>query len=139
MKHILISVLITLPIWTSAQSSDSITLFDSLCLSNHIYEKVEQMPFYFKGMANLLENLNSNVIIEDSTKGNLKIIIVLNCKGRICSYKFERGINSAIDEQIITVLLNNQNWRPAIQNGTPVNCRIALRFKISEGEIKTDY
>lgn len=99
-----------------------------------IFEIVEKNPEFPGGAEAMRKFLLRNLMQPDDLVEGEKIIVlakfIVNKNGEIVEVTIEKSGRADLDEEVIRVIKLMPNWKPAIQNGYPVNVyfRIPISF-----------
>lgn len=95
---------------------------------------VEVEPTYPGGIIKFYEYLNSNLIVsEEDRKITKKIFVsfIIDSDGSLTDIKILRGINEAIDKEVLRVLKSSPEWIPGKLKGENVKVSYSLPIKIT--------
>jgi protein TonB len=99
-----------------------------------IYTIVEQNAEYNEGTAALLKFISSTIVYPDYAKeneiqGRVYVKFIVRTDGSLTDIKVARSVpgGKMLDDEAIRVIkLTSGKWKPARQNGKPVNCNMTL-------------
>ena len=63
-----------------------------------------------------------------AAEGDVSVTFVINSKGKPEQIKFINSLGPEFDKEVIRVINNMPEWRPATQNGKPVPAKISQSF-----------
>jgi TonB family protein len=109
---------------------------DSAKSDGKIFTLVEEMPQFPGGEKELHKFLTGNIkypLDLQGKKGNNTVYLtfVVEKDGSIRDIKILRGINEAIDSDVMRVMLMMPKWIPGKQNGKTVNVQFMLPIKFA--------
>jgi len=119
--------------YTDVNQEQSV-LYKSDTLPEDIYTRVEQMPQYKNGEADLMqfigENLRyTNAAREQGHQGTVIVRFVVKSDGSLSDYEVIRSVHETCDDEVLRVLDLMKPWQPDMQDGKPVNVRFTLPVK----------
>lgn len=95
-----------------------------------IYQAVEQMPEYPGGPVAMLkfigDNLNYPIEMADDFQGNVRVKFYVDTLGHVCDPQIVRGLDSALDREVLRVVSLFPEFIPGQHEGKKVNVYINL-------------
>lgn len=96
---------------------------------NKVFTKVENPPYYTKGMAAFADYIQSNMqypkeAIENKKEGAVSIQFIVDEEGKLSDFKKVSDVGSGLEEEAIRLLKNSSGWKPGVQNGHKVPVEI---------------
>ncbi len=96
-----------------------------------IFTVVEHSPEFSGGRDKLFEYLGQNLKYPESAQkakaqGKVFVSFVVTKTGEITEVQTLEGIGHGADEEAMRVVRQMPNWKPALQNGKPVNVKFTL-------------
>ena len=90
-----------------------------------IFTKVENPPYYPKGMLGFAEYINGNMqypkeAVQNKTEGAVLIQCIVTEEGKLIDFKKLSDKGNGLEEEAIRLLKNSGDWNPGIQNGHKV-------------------
>lgn len=98
---------------------------------------VEIQPTYPGGIAKFFEYLKSNFKVSQEYKdisGKIILSFVVDRDGSLTDIKVVRGINTAVDNELLMFIKASPKWIPGEQHGEKVKVSYALPIKITAKE-----
>lgn len=101
-----------------------------------IYDITEVAPEFFGGQTALFEYLKNNIRYPELAKeldlqGKVYVGFVVRDNGKITNVEIKRGVHELLDKEAMRVIKSMPDWKPAMNNGKAVNCRMILPVKFS--------
>jgi TonB family protein len=102
-----------------------------------------EMSAEFPNGINAMNNfIKSNVRYPEGAKriglsGRVYIQFTVNKNGSLSDFTFIKGISKELDEEALRVIKLMPDWKPAQQNGKPVNSRFVLPIPFGSGNSTT--
>jgi protein TonB len=95
---------------------------------------IEAYPEYPGGKQALAAYLSQNVKYpktakKDKVSGNVLVNFVVTTQGTIDSVTVAQSVREDLDAEAMRVIRNMPAWKPATQNGKPVNTRLSLPIR----------
>jgi TonB family protein len=92
---------------------------------------IEAYPEYPGGKQALATYLSQHVTYpktarKDKVSGNVVVNFVITTQGNIDSVTVAQSVREDLDAEAVRVIRNMPPWKPATQNGKPVNARLSL-------------
>lgn len=111
---------------------------DSASTANRsIFTVVEQPPAFPGGMNQLgvyvRKSLRDSEIVQNAkVKGRIFANFIVNEQGRIEDVNLLKGLDPALDAEVIRIIQNMPAWIPGKQNGIAVACRYNIPVNIPQ-------
>jgi TonB family protein len=93
---------------------------------------IEETPTYPGGTDALKKFLDENlkpVNVKDKITGTVTVNFVIDKEGNIVNPKVWRGVHPTLDEEALRVIRLIKGWKPGMQNGKPVACKVSIPVK----------
>jgi TonB family protein len=109
-----------------------------------IFMAVEMSAEFPNGINAMNNFIKSNVRYPEGAKriglsGRVYIQFTVNKNGSLSDFTFIKGISKELDEEALRVMKLMPDWKPAMQNGKPVNSRFVLLIPFgSENSIPSE-
>jgi TonB family protein len=109
-----------------------------------IFMAVEMSAEFPNGINAMNNFIKSNVHYPEGAKriglsGRVYIQFTVNKNGSLSDFTFIKGISKELDEEALRVMKLMPDWKPAMQNGKPVNSRFVLPIPFgSENSIPSE-
>ncbi len=116
-------------------ADEDIVSFEKTDDTEQIYLNVDEMPEYPGGMDAFRKYITDNLKLKDDTveqeiMGRVYVQFVVDTDGSLTDIKVIRGINSAIDNEIIRVIRLSPRWKPGKQKGKPVKVQMVIPVEV---------
>lgn len=105
--------------------------------SEEIPYLVDEMPEFPGGERALLSYLTRNVHYplvaqENGIQGRVYVGFIIDENGKVCGANIIRGVDEALDNEAIRVVLGMPQWKPGKQNGKALKVRynVPIRFEL---------
>ena len=141
---IILGLLITCSTWVYAQNEDIPPLNDSVVTYLKTIEQnddsflifcCESMPEFINGDIQMLRFIKQNMRQDSSIarKGKVYLKFIVNKQGDVTNVIIPKGLNKETNDEAIR-LVNLLKFKPAMQNGKPINCyyHLPINFGINE-------
>lgn len=101
-----------------------------------VYDFVEKMPSFPGGQEDMMKFIATNLKYPEETKnsgiqGRVVVRFVVPKSGAIQDIQVVRGIDSALDKEVVRVVKAMPKWEPGMQNGKPVAVYFTLPIFIT--------
>ena len=95
---------------------------------------IEAYPEYPGGKQALATYLSQNVKYpktakKDKVSGDVLVNFIVTTQGTIDSVRVAQSVREDVDAEAVRVIRNMPPWKPATQNGKPVNTRLSLPIR----------
>ncbi len=94
------------------------------------YVVIEELPSYPGGTDALkkfiAENLNYPADAKGKITGMVTVNFVIDKEGNIVNPKVSKSVYPSMDKEALRVVKLIKGWKPAMQNGKPVACKVSL-------------
>lgn len=111
----------------SGTSTDSLN-------TKHSYKLVFEQPTPKNGKDSFYryvsQNMNIPAEVQNKVFGKIYISFVVDAQGNIVEAKILKGLDQAIDQSAIAVMMSAPKWIPALERGIPVRVRYSLPITI---------
>jgi protein TonB len=92
---------------------------------------IEAYPEYPGGKEALIAYLSQNIKYpktakKDKVAGSVLVNFVVTTQGAIDSVTVGKSVREDVDAEAIRLVRNMPSWKPATQNGRPVNARMSI-------------
>jgi protein TonB len=120
---------------TQAQDIQDSSVENEVIVEGEIMTYVEQMPEFYGGNEQLytyvVKNLKyPNLAKENKIEGTVYVGFVIPKEGKVTNVtQLGKAQGWGLDEEAIRLVKSMPDWRPAKQNGKPVNCKFTLPIK----------
>lgn len=99
-----------------------------------IYDVTEVAPEFPGGQQALLDYLKNNIHYPEEAKeiglmGKVYVGFVVRNDGSISNVEIKRGVHALLDKEAVRVIKNMPKWKPGMNGGKAVNCRMILPIK----------
>jgi len=115
---------------TQCESNDAPTVNSE---ENKIYHVVEQMPEFPGGWAAMLkfvaDNLKYPIGIADDFQGSVRVKFYVDTLGHVCDPQIVRGLDSALDREVLRVVRLFPEFIPGQHEGKKVNVYMNLPMR----------
>jgi len=96
-----------------------------------VYDKVEQMPEFPGGQAELINFLMKSVKYPEESvmkkiQGKVFVSFVISKKGSVLNTKIERGVDPLLDAEALRVVNSMPQWTPGKEKGKDVAVQFTL-------------
>lgn len=103
---------------------------------DEIHDIVEVMPEFPGGQPALLEYLKNNIRYPEEAKetglmGKVFVGFVVRKDGSITDVTIKRGVHASLDKEAVRVIKAMPKWKPGMNNGKAVHCRMIVPIKFS--------
>jgi periplasmic protein TonB len=114
----------------------SLGCYSQSATNDSIYEKVDSMPEFPGGQAEMYKFLADNIkypndCIEKGIQGKVYVKYVVMKDGSIHNIEIIKSAHKLLDEEAIRVVKSMPNWSPGTIQGTPVNVYYMLPISYS--------
>ncbi|MEJ7676591.1 MAG: TonB family protein [Segetibacter sp.] len=94
-----------------------------------VFTRVENPPYYSKGMTAFAEYIQSNMqypkeALENKKEGAVSIQFIIDEDGKLSDFKKVSDVGFGLEEEAIRLIKNSTDWKPGIQNGHKVPVQI---------------
>jgi protein TonB len=101
-----------------------------------IYDVTEILPEFPGGQTALQEYLKNTIQYSEQAKemglvGKVFVGFVVRDNGKITNVEIKRGVHELLDREAMRVIKSMPDWKPAMNNGKAVNCRMILPIKFN--------
>lgn len=101
-----------------------------------IYDITEVAPEFSGGQAALFEYLKNNIRYPELAKelelqGKVYVGFVVRDNGKITNVEIKRDVHELLDKEAMRIIKSMPDWKPAMNNGKAVNCRMILPIKFN--------
>lgn len=94
------------------------------------YVAVEELPSYPGGTDALKEFITENLKYPADAKGKIigvvPVTFIIDREGNMVNSKVEKSLYPSLDEEAMRVVKLIKGWKPAMQNGKPVACKVGI-------------
>ena len=100
-----------------------------------VFYIVEDMPKFQGGSLDDFRNyIQGNIkyppiAMENGISGTVYVTFVVNARGEIATITIVRGVDAALDNEVIRALKSAPRWAPGKQRGKPVNVSMSIPIK----------
>ncbi|GLU50681.1 M56 family metallopeptidase [Dyadobacter frigoris] len=112
---------------------------DPSLIGKKIYSVVENQPEFPGGTTAMFEFLGDHIkypasAIKANIEGRVFLTFVVSETGEISDIKVLKGIGFGCDEEAVRVLSQFPKWKPALQDGVPVNVKynLPINFQLDD-------
>lgn len=103
---------------------------------DEIYDITEVAPEFPGGQTALFEYLKNNIRYPEQAKelaleGKVYVGFVVRDNGKITNVEIKRGVHELLDREAMRVIKSMPDWKPGMNNGKAVNCRMILPIKFN--------
>ena len=124
----------------SANKPKTTSNTDNMLDTAKVYEKVEKMPQFVGGDAELIKFLQNNMRYpvaaeKNGIQGRVVCSFVVECNGSITNVKVVKSVDPLLDEEAVRVLSLMPKWTPGAKDGVPVRVKytVPVTFMLTAG------